>query len=62
MSINLIETSLICRKSKLMNKQAPVGTGMSRWGMLLYVNKAGIYGGKKNIGVHVYHVGIAIYT
>ena len=48
-------------------KQAPVGTGMSRarnsrWGMLLYVNKAGIYGGQNKIGVHVYHVGIAIYT
>ena len=48
-------------------KQAPVGTGMSRslnsrWGMLLHVNEAGIYGGQNKIGVHVYHVGIAIYT
>ena len=50
-------------------KQAPVGTGMSRarnlrWGMLLHVNAAGIYGGQHKIGVlvHVYHVGIAIYT
>ena len=34
----------------------------SRWGMLLYVNEAGIYGGQNKIGVHVYHVGIAIYT
>ena len=38
-------------------KQAPVGTGMSRahnsrWGMLLYVNEAGIYGGQNKIGVH----------
>ena len=48
-------------------KQAPVGTGMSRarnsrWGMLLYVNEAGIYGGQNKIGVHVYmyHVGIDI--
>ena len=30
-----------------------------RWGMLLHVNKAGIYGGQNKIGVHVYHVGIA---
>ena len=50
-------------------KQAPVWTGMShtrnlRWGMLLHMNKAGIYGGQNKIGVlvHVYHVGIAIYT
>ena len=48
-------------------KQAPVGTGMSharnsRWGMLLHVNEPGIYGGQNKIGVHVYHVGIAIYT
>ena len=48
-------------------KQAPVVTGMSRarnsrWGMLLYVNEAGIYGGQNKIGVHVYNVGIAIYT
>ena len=36
----------------------------SRWGMLLHVNEAGIYGGQNKIGVlvHVYHVGIAIYT
>ena len=27
--------------------------------MLLYMNKAGIYGGQNKIGVHVYHVGIA---
>ena len=32
------------------DKQAPVGTGMSRarnlrWGMLLHMNEAGIYGG-----------------
>ena len=50
-----------------MIQQAPVGTGMSRarnsrWGMLLHVNEAGIYGGQNKIGVHVYHVGIAIYT
>ena len=50
-------------------KQAPVGTAISRtrnsrWGMLLYVTKAVIYGGQNKIGVlvHVYHVGIAIYT
>ena len=48
-------------------KQAPVGTGMSRarnsrWGILLYVNEAGIYGGQNKIAVHVYNVGIAIYT
>ena len=41
------------------HKQAPVRTGMSRarnsrWGMLLYVNEAGIYGGQNKIGVHVY--------
>ena len=36
----------------------------SRWDMLLHVKEAGIYGGQKKIGgiVHVYHVGIAIYT
>ena len=36
----------------------------SRWGMLLHVNEAGIYGGQNKIGehVHVYHVGITIYT
>ena len=36
----------------------------SRWGMFLHVNEAGIYGGQNKIGVlvHVYHVGIAIYT
>ena len=50
-----------------MKKQAPVGTGMSRtsnsrWGMLLYVNEAGIHGGQNKIGVHVYNVGTAIYT
>ena len=32
-----------------------------RWGMLLHVNEAGIYGGQNKIGVLVYHVGIAIY-
>ena len=55
-------------KFKQNHKQAPVGTGMScahnlRWGMLLHVNEAGIYGGQNKIGVlaHVYHVGIAIY-
>ena len=48
-------------------KQAPVGAGMSRarnsrWGMLLHVNEARIYGGQNKKGVHVYHVCIAIYT
>ena len=52
---------------KLNKKQAPVGTGMSRgrnlrWGMLLHVNEARLYGGQNKIGVHVYHVGIAIHT
>ena len=47
---------------QILKKQAPVGTGMSRWGMLLQVNEAGMYGGQNKIGVHVYHVGIAIYT
>ena len=51
---------------KLIQK-APVGTGMSRarnsrWAMLLHVKEAGMYGGQNKIGVHVYHVGIAIYT
>ena len=37
-------------------KQAAVGTGLSRarnarWGMLLHVNEAGIYGGRNKIGV-----------
>ena len=41
-------------------------TGMSRarnsrWGMLLHVNEAGIYGGQNKIGEHVLK-GIAIYT
>ena len=50
-----------------LKKQALVGTGMSRarnsrWGMLLHVNEARIYGGKNKKGVHVYHVGIAIYA
>ena len=33
-------------------------------GMLMHVKKAGIYAGQNKIGVlvHVYHVGIAIYT
>ena len=36
---------------------------MSKIGLaLLYMNEAGIYGGQNKIGVHVYHVGIAIYT
>ena len=34
----------------------------SKWGMLLHVNEARIYGGQNKKGVHVYHVGIAIYT
>ena len=34
----------------------------SRLGMLLHVNEAGIYAGQNKIGVHVYHVGIAIDT
>ena len=47
-------------------KQAPVRTGMSRarifrWGILLHVNEARIYGGQYKNGIHVYHVGIAIY-
>ena len=47
-----------------LKERARVGTGMSRarnsrWGMLLHV--AGIYGGQNKIGVHVYHVDIAIY-
>ena len=53
--------------SQCEEKQGPVGTGMSRarnsrWGMLQHVNEAGIYGGQNNIGVHVYHVVIAIHT
>ena len=55
---------------KYIIKQAPVVTGMSharssRWGMLLHVNEAGtdyIYGGQNKIGVHVFHVGIAIHA
>ena len=47
-------------KMYYINKQAPVGTGMSRarnsrWGMVLYVNEAGIYGGQNKMGVHVYN-------
>ena len=38
--------------------QAPVGTGMSRarnsrWGILLHLNEARIYGGQNKKGVHV---------
>ena len=63
---NQSDTKFLGLNSKY-KKPGSVVTGMSRarnsrWGMLLYVNEAGIYGGQNKIGVHVYHVGIAIYT
>ena len=66
-----LKTERLKKPGHIKIKQAPVGTEMFRarnlrWGMLLHVNEAGIYGGQNKIGVlvrvHVYHVGIAICT